>query len=260
MENKIVVTGVNGRMGSTIARLVREDPELELAGVVERSDRLHDLEKYGCPLGSDLLEVFSRTGRCVVIDFTSPEASIDAALKCAQKGFPAVMGTTGLSPEQLARLQELAAGTPLFWAPNMSVGINVLLRLLPELANLLGDKYDLELMEIHHRFKKDAPSGTALKLAQVLAQARNVDLEENGVFSRKGITGERKDQDIGVQTLRGGDVVGEHTVYFLGPGERIEITHRAHSRETFAQGAIRAAKWMQGKTPGRLYTMADLLA
>jgi 4-hydroxy-tetrahydrodipicolinate reductase len=142
----------------------------------------------------------------------------------------------------------------------MSVGINVLLRLLPELLNLLGDRYDLELMEIHHKFKKDAPSGTAIKLAQILAEAKGLNLEEHGVFARKGIIGERKQNDIGIQTLRGGDVVGEHTVYFLGPGERIEVTHRAHSRETFAQGALRAAKWMAAKKPGRLYTMADMLA
>lgn len=259
MDNKIVVTGVNGRMGSTIARLVQEDPTVELAGVVEKKDRLQGLEKYECPFADDLLEILSKTGNCVVIDFTSPEASMEAAEKCSRNKVGAVMGTTGLSPDQLDQLNEFARKTPLFWAPNMSVGINALLKFLPELLNLLGDRYDLELMEIHHKFKKDAPSGTALKLAQVLAEARGLKLDDHGVFSRKGITGERKDSEIGVQTLRGGDVVGEHTVYFLGPGERIEVTHRAHSRETFAQGAIRAAKWISGKNPGKLYTMADLL-
>ena len=259
MDIKIVVTGVNGRMGSIIAGLVLEDPAMELAGVVERSDRLHGLEKFNCPIADDLSDMLSRTGECTVIDFTSPETSIEVAAACARNRSAAVMGTTGFSPAQLDRLEKLAAETPLFWAPNMSVGINVLLRLLPDLVKLLGEKYDLEIMEAHHKFKKDAPSGTALKLAQVLAQARGLDLEANGVFSRKGIIGEREDTEIGIQTLRGGDVVGDHTVYFFGPGERIELTHRAHSRATFAQGAIRAARWMLGKKPGRLYTMADML-
>jgi 4-hydroxy-tetrahydrodipicolinate reductase len=260
MNIKIIVTGVKGRMGSTVARLVQEDTSLELAGVVEKKDRLQDLEKYDCPFGSDLSDILLKTGKCVVIDFTSPEASMDVALKCSQNNAAAVMGTTGFTRDQLGQLEKLAGENPLFWAPNMSVGINVLLRLLPELLNLLGDRYDLELMEIHHKFKKDAPSGTAIKLAQILAEAKGLNLEEHGVFARKGIIGERKQNDIGIQTLRGGDVVGEHTVYFLGPGERIEVTHRAHSRETFAQGALRAAKWMAAKKPGRLYTMADMLA
>ncbi len=260
MNIKIIVNGVNGRMGSTIARLVQEDSSLELSGVVEKMDRLQGLEKYGCPHGNDLSEILTSTGKCVVIDFTAPEASVNVAQKCAQNKAGAVIGTTGLNPDQLDQLEKLALETPIFWAPNMSVGINVLLRLMPQLLDLLGNRYDLEIMEIHHRFKKDAPSGTALKLAQVLAASKGLSLENHGVFSRKGIIGEREDNDIGVQTLRGGDVVGDHTVYFLGPGERIEVTHRAHSRETFAQGAIRAAKWLDGKNPGRLYTMADMLA
>lgn len=260
MDKKIIVTGVNGRMGKTIAELIKEDPSLELAGVVERTDKLKDLERYDCPFGSDLSEIISRVGKCVIIDFTSPESSVDFAAVCAQKGSAAVMGTTGFTAEQLKKLEKFADKAPIFWAPNMSVGINVLLRLLPDLAGLLGGKYDLELMEIHHKFKKDAPSGTALLLARVLAEARGIDLEEQGVFSRKGIIGQRKEDEMGVQTLRGGDVVGDHTMYFLGPGERIEITHRAHSRETFAHGAIRAAKWMFGKEPGKLYSMTDLLS
>ncbi|MFP4237201.1 MAG: 4-hydroxy-tetrahydrodipicolinate reductase, partial [Desulfonatronovibrio sp.] len=216
MDKKIVVTGVNGRMGRTIAGLVQEDSSLELAGVVERTDKLKDLERYDCPFGSDLSEIISRVGRCVIIDFTSPESSLDFAAECARKGNAAVMGTTGFTAEQLKKLEKFAEEAPIFWAPNMSVGINVLLRLLPDLAGLLGGKYDLELMEIHHKFKKDAPSGTALMLARVLAEARGIDLEEQGVFSRKGIIGQRKDHEMGVQTLRGGDVVGDHTVYFLG--------------------------------------------
>lgn len=258
MQIKIVVTGVNGRMGSTIANLVMEDPEIELAAVVEKQGRLDGLEKYDCISGSDLSDILSQVGKCVVIDFTSPEASLEVAKACADNSAAAVMGTTGFNKEQISTLESLAQKTPIFWAPNMSVGINVLLRVLPELLKLLGDKYDLELMEIHHKFKKDAPSGTALKLAQVLAESQGLSLDEYGVFCREGIIGERKDKEMGVQTLRGGDVVGDHTVYFFGPGERIEVTHRAHSRETFAQGSIRAAKWMSDKKPGQLYTMADI--
>lgn len=258
MQVKIVVTGVNGRMGSTIANLIKEDPEIELAAVVEKEGRLDGLEKYDCISGSDLSDILLRTGKCVVIDFTSPEASLEAARACAHSGSAVVIGTTGFNKEQVKSLESMAQETPIFWAPNMSVGINVLLRVLPELLKLLGDKYDLELMEIHHKFKKDAPSGTALKLAQVLAESQGLSLDEHGVFCREGIIGERKDNEMGVQTLRGGDVVGDHTVYFLGPGERIEVTHRAHSRETFAQGSIRAAKWMSDKKPGQLYTMADI--
>ncbi|WP_028574516.1 4-hydroxy-tetrahydrodipicolinate reductase [Desulfonatronovibrio hydrogenovorans] len=258
MSTPIVVTGVNGRMGRTIAGLVIEDPSLELAGVVEKKDRLQGLDRFDCPVSSSLKDILSGKKGAVVIDFTSPEASLEVADICVHCSASAVMGTTGFSVDQLKSLQDKARQTPLFWAPNMSVGVNVLLKVLPELLNLLGDEYDLELMEIHHKFKKDSPSGTALKLAQVLADAKGVNLDEAGVFSRKGMIGERRKGEIGVQTLRGGDVVGDHTVYFFGPGERIEVTHRAHSRETFAQGAVRAAKWLADKKPGRLYAMADM--
>ncbi|MFW5731336.1 MAG: 4-hydroxy-tetrahydrodipicolinate reductase [Desulfonatronovibrionaceae bacterium] len=260
MNTRVVVTGVNGRMGSTIAGLVQADPAFELAGVVEKEERLQGLEGYGCPFGHDLGKILSDNENCVVIDFTNPEASLQAAGVCARQNTPAVFGTTGFDRDQTRELENLARKTPIFWAPNMSVGINVLLSILPGLQKLLGPKYDLEIMEIHHKFKKDAPSGTALKLAQSLAEDREVSLEEEAVFCRKGMIGERRQCEIGVQTLRGGDVVGDHTVYFLGPGERIEVTHRAHSRETFAQGAIRAAAWLAGQKPGRLYSMADMLA
>ncbi|WP_045216843.1 4-hydroxy-tetrahydrodipicolinate reductase [Desulfonatronovibrio magnus] len=260
MKTNIVVTGAKGRMGTTIAGLVKQNPELSLAGVVERQGNVEGLEQYNCMVSDNLHELLTKNENCVVIDFTSPEVSMDVAAICADTGAAAVMGTTGFSSEELEKLEKTARQVRLFWAPNMSVGINVLLRILPELINMLGDKYDLELMEIHHKFKKDAPSGTALKLAQVLAASQGLDLDEKGVFCRKGIIGERQESEIGVQTLRGGDVVGDHTVYLLGPGERIEVTHRAHSRETFAQGAIRAASWLVEQKPGKLYTMADIFA
>ncbi len=260
MQTRIVVMGAKGRMGSTIAGLALEDPQLKLAGAVERADNMSGMEIYKCRTSSDLSQVLKDEAQAVVIDFTAPEISLETARKCSRAGAAAVIGTTGFSSGQLRELEELAGTTRLFWAPNMSVGINVLIQILPELLIRLGDMYDLEIMEIHHKHKKDAPSGTAVKLAQVLAEARGLDLDENGVFTRKGIIGERKKDEIGVQTLRGGDVVGDHTFYFFGPGERVEVTHRAHSRETFAQGALRAAKWLSGQKPGKLYAMADIFA
>ena len=254
----VIIMGANGRMGTTLAGLAKNDPALTLAGLVERTERQEGLEQYGCPVVNDVQDALTVPG-AVVVDFTSPSVTMDTAAKAAASGNPVVVGTTGLNWEEQAKLEELARVTPIFWAPNMSVGVNVLLRVLPELVQLLGEDYDLELMEIHHKHKKDAPSGTALKLAQCLAAARDKELDDVGTFSRHGIIGERTPGEIGVQTLRGGDVVGDHTVYCLGPGERIEITHRAHSRETFASGALRAARWLAGQKPGKLYSMADML-
>ncbi|MFA6809872.1 MAG: 4-hydroxy-tetrahydrodipicolinate reductase [Desulfoplanes sp.] len=254
----VIIMGAKGRMGATLVNLADNDPGLTLGGLVERSERQEGLECYGCPVVADIQEVLGLPG-AVVVDFTAPAVTLDTAAKAAVTATPVVVGTTGLNNKELATLKDLALKTPIFWAPNMSVGINALLRVLPDLVKLLGEDYDLELMEIHHKHKKDAPSGTALKLAECLAHARGRELEEIGTFSRHGIIGERPKGEIGVQTLRGGDVVGDHTVYCLGPGERIEITHRAHSRETFARGALRAAQWLAGQQPGKLYTMADML-
>jgi 4-hydroxy-tetrahydrodipicolinate reductase len=258
--------GAKGRMGSTLVRLAQEDPELNLAGVVERPGLEAGLEPLGCVVGSNLEEVLAKLSNSVsgasvvVIDFTQPEVSVVTAQTVAAMGHCAVIGTTGLNAEQTVQVQTAAEKAPILWAPNMSVGVNVLLRLLPQLVHMLGPAYDLELVELHHKAKKDAPSGTAVRLAQCLAEAKGWDFEKTKRYCRDGIIGARPEQEIGVQTIRGGDVVGDHTVYFLGPGERIEVTHRAHSRETFAQGALRAAKWLAGQKPGKLYAIADMLA
>jgi 4-hydroxy-tetrahydrodipicolinate reductase len=234
---------------------------MTLAGVVERPENVGKLAGLGCPASDDLAEILPGAPGAVVIDFTQPQASLATARLAARHGNPVVIGTTGLKPEELAELERSAASAPIFWSPNMSLGVNVLLRVLPELVRMLGPEYDLEMTEIHHNRKADAPSGTALKLAQVLAGAREWDLAEVGKYCREGIIGPRPAKEIGVQTVRGGDVVGDHTVYFLGPGERIEITHRAHSRENFAKGALRAARWLAaGAKAGKLLSMADLLA
>lgn len=260
MHTPLIILGAKGRMGSTITTLALADPALEVKALIEREEKLKEIELNQPFKTSSLEEALQKFPGSVVIDFTTPKVSLDTARLCANLQGKAVIGTTGFSPEEISTLKDLAQKTPLLLAPNMSVGINVLLKILPQLVTLLGEQYDLEISEIHHKFKKDAPSGTALKLAECLAAARKVELKEVARYCREGIIGQRPAGEIGLQTLRGGDVVGDHTVYFFGPGERIEVTHRAHSRETFAQGALRAAKWLYTKPAGKLYSMADVLS
>ena len=259
MNCDVVIMGGCGRMGATLIRLAQQDPELTVKAVIERAERLDDLENLDCLVSHDLDEVLAKTPRAVVVEFTSPEATLEHVRDCRKHGNPMVIGTTGLKPDQYEVVAAAAQDIPLLLAPNMSVGINVLLKILPQLVQMLGPAYDMEMMEIHHSRKKDAPSGTALKLAQCMAEARGWVYDEVKRHCRDGITGERPQKELGVAALRGGDVVGDHTVYFFGPGERIEVTHRAHSRENFAQGALRAAKWLSKQQPGRLYSVGDLL-
>lgn len=260
MSFSVIVMGASGRMGSTVTRLAREQ-EITVAAVLERPEKMGDLGNVpqDCLAGSDPEQIFPKASGAVVIDFTAPDASVRTARIAAQTGNPLVIGTTGFSPAQRNELEELALRVPLFWSPNMSVGINVLLEILPKLTQLLGPDYDLEMVELHHNRKKDSPSGTALRLAESLARARDWSLDETACYHREGLIGERPKNQIGLQTVRGGDVVGVHTVYFMGSGERIEVTHQAHSRENFAQGALRAARWLAGRGPGRLYSMSDVL-
>lgn len=259
MSVNIVIHGAAGRMGQTLCNLVKADSGLTLAGVVDRKGCEEKLAVWGCPAGDSLAAVLDKVTKAVVIDFSAPEASVAVARTVAEKGASAIIGTTGMKEEQLAVLREAANKVPLFYAPNMSVGVNVLLKVLPDLVRKLGPGYDIEIMEIHHNKKADSPSGTAVKLGQCVAEARGWKLEEKGNFGRHGIIGARPKEEIGVMALRGGDVVGDHTVYFFGPGERIEISHRAHSREMFAQGALLAAKWLPAQKPGQLWTMSDVL-
>ena len=258
MSCDVIIMGGCGRMGGTLIRLAQQDPELVVKAVIERAERLDELENLDCVVSSDLDEVLAKTSRAVVVEFTSPEATLEHVRECRKHGNPMVIGTTGLKPDQAEHIVAAAKDIPLLLAPNMSVGVNVLLKILPQLVQMLGPAYDMEMMEIHHGRKKDAPSGTALKLAQCMAEARGLVYDEVKRHCRDGIIGERAQNELGVMALRGGDVVGDHTAYFFGPGERIEVTHRAHSRETFAQGALRAAKWLAKQQPGRLYGMADL--
>ncbi|GAB6113012.1 4-hydroxy-tetrahydrodipicolinate reductase [Desulfomicrobium salsuginis] len=259
MSIPVIIMGAKGRMGSTLVRLATESDDFSVRGVVERAEFSAGLELLGCPVAHDLQDLLPSCPGATVIDFTAPEVSLSTARKASKTGNPVVIGTTGLSAEQLAELETLACQTPIFWSPNMSIGVNALVRVLPMLERILGEAYDMEITEIHHHHKKDAPSGTAVKLAQVLAESRGWKMEDVGNYGRQGMVGARPHEELGVHALRGGDVVGDHTVYFFGPGERIEVTHRAHSRENFARGALRAASWLSGQKPGRLYSMGQLL-
>lgn len=259
MSTAVVIMGACGRMGRTIAELAKSDAAFTLAGMVERGECVGQLQGAACPTGTRVEDILPQAPGAVVVDFTAPEASLHTAREAARLGNPVVIGTTGFDDAQKAELAELALTIPLFWAPNMSIGVNVLLKILPQLVRLLGEKYDLDIMEIHHNKKKDAPSGTALRLAECLAEARDWNPSAVECCARHGIIGARPKEEIGIQSLRGGDVVGVHTVYCMGPGERIEVTHQAHSRETFAQGALRAAQWLATQKAGRLYSMSDML-
>ncbi len=250
-------------MGGVLVRLIQDAPGVTLVGACDRPDspRLgQDAGEVAAAghLGVEVTDRIEPSGeKRVIIDLTTPEASI-AHMKIAVKtAIPIVIGTTGFNPRQLRQIRTLAARTPTVLAPNMSLGVNLLLDLVGQVARSLGDAYDVEIVEAHHRFKKDAPSGTALALARAAGDALGRRLERVGVEGRSGF-GERKTTDIGLLSVRAGDIAGEHTVMFGGIGERIELVHRAHSRDAFARGAIRAAQWLADKEPG-LYGMRDVL-
>lgn len=262
---KVVVAGAAGRMGCRLVALVRDSTALMLAGAIEGSGHHAIGDDAGETAGSghagvaitDNLDALMEQGE-VVIDFSAPNATLGHFRVVAQHRRAMVIGTTGLTSSQLEEIKVLARQVPCVLSPNMSVGVNLIYKVIGEMAKTLGDDYDIEVIEAHHRLKKDAPSGTALKIAEVLARAVNRDLDKVGVYARKGMIGERKRQEIGIQTIRAGDIVGDHTVLFGGMGERIEVTHRASSRDTFAQGALRAARWVVRQPPG-LYDMMDVL-
>jgi len=251
-------------MGREIIRLVAGSGALRLTGAVDRAPGGLGQDAFtlaGLPAGGvtvvDTLAA-ALPGAGVVIDFTSFEASVATASLCAAAGVPLVIGSTGFTPEARAKVAAAAGRIPVLLSPNMSVGVNVLFELVRQAAAVLGDAYDVEIVELHHKRKKDAPSGTAMKLAEVAAEALGRDPATDLTFARHGLIGERPPREIGVQTVRGGDVVGEHTVYFFGDGERVELSHRATSREQFARGAVRAAAWLPGR-PAGLYDMTDVL-
>lgn len=262
---KVIIAGAAGKMGQRVAHLVDEHPQLQYAGAFEASGNpaigkdaglLALGVENGVVIGEGLESVID-TGD-VLIDFTFHSATMEFARIAAKHKRAMVTGTTGLSAENLAELNELAQNFPCVQAPNMSICVNVLFKLAKKTAAILGDAYDIEILEAHHNKKKDAPSGTALKLAEMAAQGVDRNLDEVVVTERNGIIGARKPKEIGIQTLRAADIVGEHTVYFAAAGERIELSHKAHSRDHFARGAAMAAAWIVGREPG-VYSMFDVL-
>jgi len=261
----LVIAGAAGRMGSRIVALHRETPGLRLAAALEAPGHRALGRDAGEAAGIGVLGV-AITGDAaaaimrdrVLVEFSVPDASLDHLRLVARTGARAVIGTTGFSSAQRDEIATLARQTAILVAPNMSVAVTLAFSLLRTMAKALGDDYDVEITEIHHRYKKDAPSGTAVRMAEIVAEALGRDLRQVGVYGREGLPGERTGKEIGVMSLRSGDVVGEHTVSFGTLGERLELTHRAHSRDTFARGALRAIRWIARRGPG-LYSMHDVL-
>jgi 4-hydroxy-tetrahydrodipicolinate reductase len=261
----LLVTGAAGRMGRTLIRVIAETPGVTLAGAIERtgapelgrdSGELAGLGANGIPVSDDPLPLFAKSEG--VLDFTAPAASLAFAELAAQARIVHVVGTTGLSAEDEAKLKAAARHAVLIRSGNMSLGVNLLAALVRQAAKALDADFDVEIVEMHHKHKVDAPSGTALLLGKAAAEGRGVDLGKVSVRVRDGHTGARRRGDIGFATLRGGSVVGEHSVLFAGEGEVIELAHRASDRAIFARGAVKAALWGRGKKPG-LYSMADVL-
>ena len=264
-DMRLVVTGAAGRMGRMLVKLIQETPGAKLAGALERE---------GSPmLGEDagLVAQCGATGVAIsddplkallaadgIVDFSAPAATIEFSALAAQARVAHVIGTTGLSEDDLQRIGTAARHAPIVRSGNMSLGVNLLALLTQRVARALGEEFDIEIVEMHHRMKVDAPSGTALMLGEAAARGRAIGLSERSARGRDGLTGARKSGDIGFASLRGGTVVGDHSVIFAGEGERIELTHRAEDRALFARGAIKAALWAHGRRPG-LYSMADVL-
>jgi 4-hydroxy-tetrahydrodipicolinate reductase len=265
MALALIVCGVGGRMGSAVVRAVTQTPAVHLAAAVDKPGSGRVGKDAGEVAGagtlgievSDNIQPYLKN-RAVIIDFTHPEASLGYLRAAAKNATPIVIATTGFDSAELAEIKRLARRAPTLLSANTSLGVNVLISLLGKAAGMLGEDYDVEIIETHHRFKKDAPSGTALALGRSVAAALDRDLDKVGINGRKGIVGERSKKEIALLSVRAGDIVGEHTVIFGGIGERLEFTHRAHSRDTFAHGAIRAAQWLAKQKPG-LYGMQDVL-
>jgi 4-hydroxy-tetrahydrodipicolinate reductase len=249
---RVAIAGASGRMGLALLEAAATTEGVTLGAAVD----LKSSTWGGVAIGTDVSSALESSD--VLIDFTRPAGTLEHAIQCVAMKRAMVIGTTGFEPAQLAEIRKAAAAIPIVMAPNMSVGVNVMLKLVETASRSLGPDYDVEVFEMHHKRKVDAPSGTALNLGKVAAEARNTSLDRDGVFERYGHTGERKPGAIGFSVARGGDVVGDHTVYFAGTGERIEITHRSTSRATYAQGAMRAARFIRGRAPG-LYDMQDVL-
>ncbi|NIQ37976.1 MAG: 4-hydroxy-tetrahydrodipicolinate reductase [Proteobacteria bacterium] len=262
---KAIVVGAGGRMGRRIVHTILQTPGIEVAGAVEKEGHsalgkdvgeLVGEAKIGVIVDSDLRSVADRGE--LIVDFTAPEVALKSLEVGVERNLALVIGTTGLSSDQMGQVRAMAPKTRCVMAPNMSVGVNVMFKIVGDIARILGDDYDVEIIEAHHRFKKDAPSGTAMRLGETVADVLGQELDKIGVWSRKGLIGERTPTEVGMAVVRAGDIVGDHTVIFGGIGERLEVTHRAHSRDNFARGAVKAALWVI-EQPNGLYDMQDVL-
>jgi 4-hydroxy-tetrahydrodipicolinate reductase len=264
MTHRIAVAGASGRMGQMLIEAVSAADDCVLGGALDVASSAAQGKDAGAALGlttgvlitSDLRNGLAHSD--VLIDFTRPEGTMEHLEMCLELGVSLVIGTTGFSPEQKAEIGAAARRIPIVMAPNMSVGVNVTLKLLEMAAKAMSTGYDIEIIEAHHRHKVDAPSGTALKMGEVIANALGRDLAECAVYAREGVTGPRDPSSIGFATIRGGDIVGDHTVLFAGTGERIEITHKSSSRVTYAQGSLHAVRYLAGQKSG-LFDMFDVL-
>lgn len=265
MATRIAINGAAGRMGKCLIQAVEQTEGLELSAAIDRPEstligadagELAGVGKLGVALSSDVAQATIDSD--VFIDFTLPEVTMALIPHCVANNCRLVIGTTGFSAEQKQTIEKAAQQTATVLAPNMSVGVNLSLKLLDIAARVLGDDVDIEVIEAHHRHKVDAPSGTALRMGEVVADALDRDLDKCAIYGREGRTGERDRETIGFATVRAGDIVGDHTVLFAAEGERVEITHKASSRMTFANGAMRASSWLMGQQAG-LYDMQDVL-
>lgn len=263
---RVAITGAGGRMGRTLVQCVQASETGRVTAAIERPDstligadvgELAAIGTLGVVVVGDLATVMDQFD--VLIDFTAPAATVANVALCRQHGKAIVIGTTGLSDEQKAELRHASADIPVVFAANYSVGVTISLKLLELAARAFGDSVDIEIVEAHHRHKVDAPSGTALAMGEVVADALGRNLKEVAVYGREGHTGPRDRKTIGFETIRGGDIVGDHNVMFIGEGERVEVRHIASSRSNFASGAVRAAGWASGRAPG-LYDMMDVLS
>jgi 4-hydroxy-tetrahydrodipicolinate reductase len=262
---RIAVAGAAGRVGARIIQMIQNTEGFTVTGAFERPDHPLIGRDVGSIAGSgesgvELREDISEAaeGADVLIDFTTPECTMHNIRTIAKTGQAMVIGTTGITGQNREELEGLAQSIRCVMSPNMSAGVNVLFKVVGDIARILREGYDMEILEAHHRLKKDAPSGTALHIADILATTTGRNLDVDAVYERKGLIGERRDAEIGIQAIRAGDIVGEHTVIFAGFGERIEVTHRAHSRDNFAKGALLAAAWVITQ-PNGLYDMQDVL-
>lgn len=265
MSTRIAILGAAGRMGRALVNAIGQQPGAQLVAALDRDNApesgldagsLAGLPALGVFISSDIDEALATAD--VLIDFTRPEGTLAAIAACRKAGKPIVIGTTGFTSEQKAVLAEATREIAVCQAANFSVGVNVLLKLVEDAARTLGDAYDVEIVEAHHRHKVDAPSGTALALGEAAAAGLGRHLKQVAIYGREGHTGARETQTIGFATVRGGDVIGDHTVMYLGDGERVELSHKASSRLNFAGGAVRAALWLHGKPAGS-YSMRDVL-